>query len=185
MKWSHPWFFIASSFCLGFGVSFTGYVWLHNPSRWPSPVREWNGAPTWAAWRCCVPPRSGRWMGFYGCEVLTLAALVRHHLFRFFHLLDQVWGVLGLGFLKLGKFFTRMLKLRMTFGILVFRPIVLDFTLAAGIHSLFSSRLNPAKTSNKYKWQMQILIDKQRNLIILSCTVFPTLFLKVRISSKY
>lgn len=144
-----------------------------------------NGAPTWAAWRCCVPPRSGRWMGFYGCEVLTLAALVRHHLFRFFHLLDQVWGVLGLGFLKLGKFFTRMLKLRMTFGILVFRPIVLDFTLAAGIHSLFSSRLNPAKTSNKYKWQMQILIDKQRNLIILSCTVFPTLFLKVRISSKY
>ena len=82
MKWSHPWFFIASSFCLGFGVSFTGYVWLHNPSRWPSPVREWNGAPTWAAWRCCVPPTSGRWMGFYGCEVLALAALVRHHLFR-------------------------------------------------------------------------------------------------------
>ena len=149
-----------------------------------------NGAPTWAAWRCCVPPRSGRWMGFYGCEVLALAALVRSlrnssSLSTCFHLLNQVWGVLGLDFLKLGKFFTRMLKLRMTFGILVFRPIVLDFTLAAGIHSLFSSRLNPAKTSNKYKWQMQILIDKQRNLIILSCTVFPTLFLKVRISSKY
>ena len=41
-----------------------------------------NDAPTWAAWRCCVPPRTGRWMGFYGCEVLALAALVRHHLFR-------------------------------------------------------------------------------------------------------
>lgn len=57
--------------------------------------------------------------------------------------LSHVFGVLGLGFLKLGKFFTRMLRLRMTLGSLVFRPIVRDFTLAAGIHSLFSSSLKP------------------------------------------
>lgn len=59
--------------------------------------------------------------------------------------LSHVFGVLGLGFLKLGKFFTRMLRLRMTLGSLVFRPIVRDFTLAAGIHSLFSSSLKPVK----------------------------------------
>lgn len=33
----------------------------------------------------------------------------------------------------------------MTLGSLVFRPIVRDFTLAAGIHSLFSSSLKPVE----------------------------------------
>lgn len=88
-------------------------------------------------------------MWFYGIKMVALPDLIVLLQFIIFidlmKLLSHVLGVLGLGFLKLGKFFTRMLRLRMTLGSLVFRPIVRDFTLAAGIHSLFSSSLKPVK----------------------------------------
>lgn len=94
-------------------------------------------------------------MGFYGIKMVALPGLIVLLQFIIFidlmklglYMLSHVLGVLGLGFLKLGKFFTRILKLRITLGSLVFRPIVRDFTLAAGIHSLFSSSLKPIKNN--------------------------------------
>lgn len=71
-----------------------------------------------------------------------------------FHLLNQVLGVFGLTFRKLGKFFTRMLKVRITLGILVLRPNVRDFTSAAGIHSLLSSKLKPVQGKQIFKMKI-------------------------------
>lgn len=91
--------------------------------------------------------------------------------------LSHVFGVLGLGFLKLGKFFTRMLRLRMTLGSLVFRPIVRDFTLAAGIHSLFSSSLKPVKKNYPSLMQYIFIVWFNLNLFIKNFTLKVLIYL--------
>lgn len=96
---------------------------------------------------------------------------------NWFYTLSHVFGVLGLGFLKLGKFFTRMLRLRMTLGSLVFRPIVRDFTLAAGIHSLFSSSLKPVKKNYPSLMQYIFIVWFNLNLFIKNFTLKVLIYL--------
>lgn len=120
-------------------------------------------------------------MWFYGIKMVALPDLIVLLQFIIFidlmKLLSHVLGVLGLGFLKLGKFFTRMLRLRMTLGSLVFRPIVRDFTLAAGIHSLFSSSLKPVKKNYPSLMQYIFIVRFNLNLFIKNFTLKVLLYL--------
>lgn len=65
----------------------------------------------------------------------------------------------------------------MTLGSLVFRPIVRDFTLAAGIHSLFSSNLKPVKKNYPSLMQYIFIVRFNLNLFIKNFTLKVLLYL--------